>query len=408
MQAEKKKVCVIGLGYIGLPTAALISNLGYEVVGVDINQSTVDTVNSGNVHIVEPDLDKYVQNSVLSNNLKAYTAPKESDVYIICVPTPFKHEKGIPLPNIDFVMSAAESIKELIKEGDLIILESTSPVGTTRKIYDLIDSANVDIEKVSIAYCPERVLPGKIINELVNNDRIVGGVNKRSTDNVSAFYETFVNGNVLKTSDKTAEMCKLAENSFRDINIAYANELSMICDKNNINVWELIGLANRHPRVNILEPGTGVGGHCIAVDPWFIVSSNPDESKLIKTARNINDYKPEWVANKICMEVDSIKSSINRKPKVACLGLSFKPNIDDLRESPAVDVVTKLLEKNINVVAVEPNIRTHNKFSLCTLDEAFESDLIIVLVKHKEFLYENNITKIAKKKFLDFCGALRS
>lgn len=408
MQTKKKKICVIGLGYIGLPTAALISNLGYEVVGVDINQSTVDTVNSGNVHIVEPDLDKYVQNSVLSNNLKAYTSPKESDVYIICVPTPFKYEEGIPTPNIDFVMSAAESIKELIKEGDLIILESTSPVGTTRKIYDLINSTDVDIEKVSIAYCPERVLPGKIIHELVNNDRIVGGVNKKSTDNVSSFYETFVNGNVLKTSDKTAEMCKLAENSFRDINIAYANELSMICDKNNINVWELIELANRHPRVDILDPGTGVGGHCIAVDPWFIVSSNPDESKLIKTARVINDYKPEWVVNKICTEVHNIKSLINRKPKVACLGLSFKPNIDDLRESPAVEVVTHLLEKNINVVAVEPNIKSHNKFSLSSFDDALDSDLIVVLVKHKEFLSKNSIKKITKKKFLDFCGVLRS
>ncbi len=408
MQTEKKKICVIGLGYIGLPTAALISNLGYEVVGVDINQSTVDTVNSGNVHIVEPDLDKYVQNSVLSNNLKAYTSPKESDVYIICVPTPFKYEEGIPSPNIDYVMSAAESIKELIKEGDLIILESTSPVGTTGKIYDLINSTDVDIEKVSIAYCPERVLPGKIIHELVNNDRIVGGVNKKSTDNVSSFYETFVNGNVLKTSDKTAEMCKLAENSFRDINIAYANELSMICDKNNINVWELIELANRHPRVDILDPGTGVGGHCIAVDPWFIVSSNPDESKLIKTARVINDYKPEWVVSKICMEVHNIKSLINRKPKVACLGLSFKPNIDDLRESPAVEVVTHLLEKNINVVAVEPNIKSHNKFSLSSFDDALDSDLIVVLVKHKEFLSKNSIKKITKKKFLDFCGVLRS
>ena len=228
MQTEKKKVCVIGLGYIGLPTAALISNLGYEVVGVDINQSIVDSVNSGNVHIVEPDLDKYVQESVLSNKLKAYTKPKESDVYIICVPTPFKYENAIPLPNIDFVIDAAESIKDLIKEGDLIILESTSPVGTTRKIYDLIETSGVDIEKVSIAYCPERVLPGKIIQELINNDRIVGGVNKKSTEIISDFYETFVNGNVLRTSDKTAEMCKLAENSFRDINIAYANELSMI------------------------------------------------------------------------------------------------------------------------------------------------------------------------------------
>ncbi len=408
MQTEKKKVCVIGLGYIGLPTAALISNLGYEVVGVDINQSIVDSVNSGNVHIVEPDLDKYVQESVLSNKLKAYTKPKESDVYIICVPTPFKYENAIPLPNIDFVIDAAESIKDLIKEGDLIILESTSPVGTTRKIYDLIETSGVDIEKVSIAYCPERVLPGKIIQELINNDRIVGGVNKKSTEIISDFYETFVNGNVLRTSDKTAEMCKLAENSFRDINIAYANELSMICDKNNINVWELIDLANRHPRVDILEPGTGVGGHCIAVDPWFIVSNDPDDSKLIKTAREINDYKPDWVVDKIITEVDRISSSINSKPKVACLGLSFKPNIDDLRGSPAAYVVAKLQDENINVVSVEPNIKKHNKFTLCSFEEALESDLIVFLVKHKEFLSENNIKMITKKNFLDFCGALRS
>lgn len=405
MKNKNKTVCVIGLGYIGLPTAALLANSGYKVIGVDINESTVNTINRGDIHIVEPDLDHHVKNAVMNGSLKAVTMTQVADIYMICVPTPFYKENDIPTPNIEYVESAANSIKDLIKEGDMIILESTSPVGTTRVIRNIINETEVNIEKISIAYCPERVLPGKIMHELVNNDRIVGGVNKKSTDDVSKFYETFVNGKVLTTSDKTAEMCKLAENSFRDINIAYANELSMICDKNEIDVWELIGLANRHPRVDILQPGTGVGGHCIAVDPWFIVSKDPECSQIIKKAREVNDFKPEWVVDKIMQEVKKISKKINYLPKVSCLGLSFKANIDDLRESPAVLVVSKLLDLGVNVVSVEPNINEHCKFKLSSFDDSLDADIIVILVKHQEFLNKENIEKLMNANTIDFCGA---
>lgn len=405
MNNGNKKVCVIGLGYIGLPTAALLSNSGYEVIGVDINQSTVNTINKGETHIVEPDLDHHVKNSVINGNLKAFTKPQVADIYMICVPTPFYKESDIPTPNIEYVESAAHSIKNLVKEGDMIILESTSPVGTTRVVRNIIKETGINTEKLSIAYCPERVLPGKIIYELVHNDRIIGGVNKKSTVTVSAFYETFVNGKVLMTSDKTAEMCKLAENSFRDINIAYANELSMICDNNQIDVWELISLANRHPRVDILQPGTGVGGHCIAVDPWFIVSKDPEYSQIIKKAREVNDSKPEWVVNKIMQEVKNISEEIDYQPKVSCLGLSFKPNIDDLRESPAVLVVSRLLDLGINVVSVEPNINEHSKFKLSSFDDSLDADIIVILVKHREFLSKESKEKLMNMNILDFCGA---
>ena len=406
MNNRNKTVCVIGLGYIGLPTAALLANTGYEVIGVDINQSTVDTINRGDIHIVEPDLDHHVKNAVMNGSLKAVTKAQVADIYIICVPTPFYNENDIPTPNTEYVESAANSIKSLIKEGDMIILESTSPVGTTRKIRNIIKETNADIEKISIAYCPERVLPGKIMHELVNNDRIIGGVNKKSTDDVSKFYESFVNGKVLTTSDKTAEMCKLAENSFRDINIAYANELSMICDNNEIDVWELISLANRHPRVDILQPATGVGGHCIAVDPWFIVSKDPECSQIIKKAREVNDSKPEWVVNKIMREVKNISEKKNYEPKVSCLGLSFKPNIDDLRESPAVLVVSRLLDLGVNVVSVEPNINEHNKFKLSSFDDSLDADIIVILVKHQEFLNKENKEKLMNANTIDFCGAM--
>lgn len=406
MNDLNKTVCVIGLGYIGLPTASILANSGYKVIGVDINQSTVNTINEGDIHIVEPDLKNYVKKSVMNGSLKAFTEPQAADIYMICVPTPFYKDSVVPTPNIEFVESAAKSIKNLIKEGDMIILESTSPVGTTRIVRDIIQETTKNIEKISIAYCPERVLPGKIMHELVNNDRIVGGVNKQSTDDVSRFYKTFVNGKVFSTSDKTAEMCKLAENSFRDINIAYANELSMICDENEIDVWELISLANRHPRVDILQPGTGVGGHCIAVDPWFIVSNNPNYSQIIKKAREINDSKPQWVVDKIMLEVKKISKKFDYRPKVSCLGLSFKPDIDDLRESPAVFVVQRLLEYDVDVVSVEPNIDEHNEFKLSSFDDALDADLIVILVKHQEFLNEENKEKLTNKNVLDFCGAL--
>lgn len=406
MSNENKTVCVIGLGYIGLPTAALLANSGYQVVGVDINQSAVNTINKGDIHIVEPDLHHHVKNAVINGSLKAVTKPQVADIYMICVPTPFYKENDIPTPNLEYVESAADSIKSLIKEGDMVILESTSPVGTTRAIRNILKESKIDVEKISIAYCPERVLPGKIMHELVNNDRIIGGVNKKSTDDVSIFYETFVNGEVLKTSDKTAEMCKLAENSFRDINIAYANELSMLCDNNEIDVWELIGLANRHPRVDILQPGTGVGGHCIAVDPWFIVSKDPECAKIIRKAREVNDSKPEWVVEKIMREVKDISEKEGYQPKVACLGLSFKPNIDDLRESPAVLVVNRLLDLGINVVSVEPNINEHSKFKLSSFDDSLDADIIVILVKHQEFISKESKEKLMHVNSLDFCGAM--
>ena len=288
---QTKTVCVMGLGYIGLPTAALLANRKYQVHGVDVVKSTVDTINQGKIHIVEPDLDTFVRSAVNSGNLIADTKPQESDVFIIAVPTPF-HEGFVP--NIDYVVSATESIAPYIKEGNIVILESTSPVGTTDKVAEVLAEQGVDISKVHIAHCPERVLPGQIMRELVENDRIVGGLNEEATEETVAFYKTFVSGKILKTDAKTAEMAKLTENSYRDVNIAFANELSILSDKFDINVWELISLANRHPRVNILQPGAGVGGHCIAVDPWFIVHAGGEDAKIIRTAREVNTYKTEW------------------------------------------------------------------------------------------------------------------
>ena len=408
MKNYNKKVCVVGLGYIGLPTSALLANKGYAVSGVDIDPEVVEIINQGNIHIVEPDLDSFVRSAVDSGNLIAYIEPQISDIYIICVPTPFYKDLDIPLPNLEYVENATDSISSLVKPGDVIILESTSPIGTTNKIKQILEKKGVDIDLISIAYCPERVLPGNIMNELIANDRIIGGISKESTDIVSEFYETFVTGKVLKTSAETAEMCKLAENSFRDINIAFANELSMMCSKNGVNVWDLIKLANHHPRVNILQPGTGVGGHCIAVDPWFLVAGDPENSKLIKSAREVNSSKPSWVVNKI-IEVLEINKIPNKKLKVACLGLAFKPDIDDLRESPAVEVVQKLINNGIEVLAVEPNINQSKEFTLTSLDIAIEeSDLCVILVKHSLFEEESIKDSLIKCNAIDFCGSLQS
>ena len=426
MKKKFEKVCVIGLGYIGLPTAALLANSGYQVHGVDIDQHAVDTINSGKIHIIEVGLDAFVHSAVLSGNLKADTKPIEADVFIIAVPTPF-YENGsdTPTPNIDYVISAIESIAPHLKEGNLVILESTSPVGTTNKMAEVLAELRSDLFELSlessklqnlnselfISHCPERVLPGRIMVELVENDRIVGGINVESTDVTVEFYKTFVEGEILKTDAKTAEMAKLTENSFRDVNIAFANELSMICDKAGINVRELIKLANHHPRVNVLQPGAGVGGHCIAVDPWFIVSLFPSESKIIKTAREVNDYKSEWVIEKIknaALEWSLLPinhqqlSTSNEKPVVALMGLAFKPDIDDLRESPAVKIARKLLtEENINILCVEPNLESSKEFKLTILEEAVaKADIIVYLVAHKEFKQ----LKLSNKKIFDFCG----
>jgi UDP-N-acetyl-D-mannosaminuronic acid dehydrogenase len=402
---QNKKVCVVGLGYIGLPTAALLASNGFQVVGVDLNAHAVETINQGRIHIVEPDLDAFVRSAVSAGRLKAYTTPQAGDVYMICVPTPFHEGEGIPQPNIDYVLAATRSIAKFVKPDDLVILESTSPVGTTRKMAEVLQQAGVNIDKVHIAYCPERVLPGKIMTELVENDRVVGGVTVDATLAVSTFYKTFVHGAVLETDAATAEMCKLTENSFRDVNIAFANELSLICDKEGINVWQLIQLANRHPRVNILQPGAGVGGHCIAVDPWFIVARDPVNAKLIRTAREVNNYKTEWAINQIKIAVADVSAKTGRKPKIACLGLAFKPDIDDLRESPALHIVLSLHAQGYDVVSVEPNIGSHTELLLVDLTDAImTADVLVVLVKHRQFTEPSIKAHLREKCALDFCG----
>ena len=407
MPKYSETVCVVGLGYIGLPTAALLACEGYNVVGVDIDHHAVDTINSGEIHIFEPELDHYVKKAIESGALKAYLKPQEADIYIICVPTPFYQNRKLPTPNLEFVLEATESIAHLVKDGDIVILESTSPVGTTDKVRDILTDKAVDTGKVSIAYCPERVLPGRIITELVSNDRIVGGVDEEATRKVTRFYETFVEGNVVPCNARTAEMCKLAENSFRDVNIAFANEISILCDNYDIDPWELIRLANYHPRVNILQPGTGVGGHCIAVDPWFIVSSAPESARVIKEARLVNDSKPDWVASKILEQVKDLLDKGVREPVVACLGLAFKPDIDDLRESPAIRVVERLVDSGVNTIVVEPNISDHEIFDLQSFNEAIKADIVVVLVNHAEFSRPANKEKLIKVKAMDFCGALK-
>jgi len=403
----KKKVCVVGLGYIGLPTAALLASNGFNVVGVDLNTHAVETINQGRIHIVEPDLDAFVRSAVAAKRLTAFATPQPGDVYMICVPTPFHEGEGIPQPNIDYVLAATRSIAGFVKPGDLVILESTSPVGTTEQMESVLLDAGVDVSQIHMAYCPERVLPGKIMTELVENDRVVGGLTPAATQAVAAFYKTFVRGAVLETDAKTAEMCKLTENSFRDVNIAFANELSLICDKEGINVWNLIQLANRHPRVNILQPGAGVGGHCIAVDPWFIVARDIENARLIRTAREVNNHKTVWTIDQIKIAVADASARTGRKPKVACLGLAFKPDIDDLRESPALHIVESLLAQGYDVVAVEPNIDSHEQFTLSTLEDALKTaDVFALLVKHKGFLDESVKSALNDRAVLDFCGAL--
>ena len=395
---QAKSVCVMGLGYIGLPTAALLANRQYQVHGVDVVQSTVDTINQGKIHIVEPDLDTFVRSAVNSGNLIADTKPKASDVFIIAVPTPF-HEGYVP--NIDYVVSATEAIAPYVKAGNIVILESTSPVGTTEKIAEVLESKGVDISDVHIAHCPERVLPGQIMRELVENDRIVGGLNEAATSAAASFYKTFVSGKVLETDARTAEMAKLTENSYRDVNIAFANELSILAEKFGIDVWELIGLANRHPRVNILQPGAGVGGHCIAVDPWFIVHAGGEDAKIIRTAREVNTYKTEWVIEKIKDAAKAFKEENKKEAKVACMGLAFKPNIDDLRESPALYITRRLINDGIDVLPVEPNLEASKEFTLVDDETAInEADIIVFLVAHDEF----KGIRIFGKRVFDFCG----
>lgn len=400
------QVVTIGLGYIGLPTSALIAQNQIKVLGVDINEQVVDTINRGKIHIVEPELDKAVEEAVDSGHFKASLTPLPADVYLIVVPTPFK---GDHEPDISYVQAATENIIPLMKEGDLYIIESTSPIGTTEKMQNLIYSKRPELKgKIYLAYCPERVLPGNVMYELVHNDRVIGGVDEASTDKAIEFYSRFVKGELHKTNSRTAEMCKLVENSSRDVQIAFANELSLICDKAGVNVWELIELANKHPRVNILQPGSGVGGHCIAVDPYFIVSDYPLESRIIGKAREINNYKPFWCAEKIAEARKEFKLKHNKSPKIALMGMAFKPNIDDLRESPARYIIQRVLQSanDEEYFIVEPNIQEHNIFKLTDYKEAVEkADIIAFLVAHKEF-YDLEISD--DKLVLDFCGVRKS
>ena len=404
---KKKTICVIGLGYIGLPTAALLASSGYQVVGVDVSAHAVETINQGLIHIIEPDLDAYVRSAVAAGKLKAFTSPQAGDIYMICVPTPFHEGEGIPQPNIDYILAATRSIAAYVKAGDMVVLESTSPVGTTQKMSEVLSNAGVNISTINIAYCPERVLPGKIMIELVENDRVVGGLTPEATQKVASFYRTFVRGSVLETDAKTAEMCKLTENSFRDVNIAFANELSLICARDDINVWKLIQLANHHPRVNILQPGAGVGGHCIAVDPWFIVARDPKNARLIRTAREVNNYKTSWVIDQIKIAAEDVFRNAGHQAKIACLGLAFKPNIDDLRESPAVFIAQSLISQGYNIVAVEPNIDKDDRFTLIGLEVALKSaDILVVLVKHKQFIDATKNKEFDRNGVLDFCGLM--
>jgi UDP-N-acetyl-D-mannosaminuronic acid dehydrogenase len=384
-----KTVCMMGLGYIGLPTAALLANRGYKVHGVDIDQRAVDIINQGKIHIVEPELDTFVHSAVNSGMLTAHTIPAEADIFMVAVPTPFHNDTmnpvtNSPVPNIDYIVSATKAIASFIKPGNLVLLESTSPVGSTDKMAEILKEAGVNIDDIFIAHSPERVLPGHIMRELVENDRVVGGVNSESTQAAAEFYRTFVEGEVLETTAKTAEMAKLTENSFRDVNIAFANELSVLCDDLDIDVWELIRLANHHPRVNVLQPGCGVGGHCISVDPWFIVDTANGKAKIIEQARRTNDYKAEWVIEKVKNAALTFEKENGREPTIACFGLAFKPDIDDLRESPAL-YITQQLNKELSVVAVEPNIETYGGLKLVDLEEGVSADLIVLLVSHKQF-----------------------
>ena len=391
-----KSVVTIGLGYIGLPTSALIASNGVPVYGVDINQNVVDTINKGEIHIVEPELDGIVKKAVEKGLLKAGIKAIPSDVYLIVVPTPFK---GDHEPDISYVEAATEGIIPLLKENDLYIIESTSPIGTTEKMKDLIYSKRPELtDKINIAYCPERVLPGNVMYELVHNDRVIGGIDEKSTEKAISFYSQFVKGELHRTNARTAEMCKLTENASRDVQIAFANELSLICDKANINVWELIKLANKHPRVNILQPGCGVGGHCIAVDPYFITSHFPLESKIIGTAREINNYKAFWCVEKIQNEILKFQLEKKRKPKIAICGLAFKPDIDDLRESPAIYVAEKIKQLYpVDLIHfVEPNISNHTDFKITDPQKAIDdSDIQFILVGHKEFKNLNFSAKIS-------------
>lgn len=399
------KACFMGLGYIGLPTAITAAMHGVEVVGVDINPDVVAKTNAGELHIVEPGLGEKLREVTASGRLRATSVPETSDAYFIVVPTPFK---GDHTPDISFVESATRAVVPFLKEDDLYVIESTSPIGTTERMAELIYSLRPELcGKLHIAYCPERVLPGNVLYELVHNDRVIGGVDEEATERASEFYGLFVKGCLHHTNARTAEMCKLTENSSRDVQIAFANELSLICDRAGINVWELISLANKHPRVNILHPGCGVGGHCIAVDPYFITSAFPVESRIIAAAREINNYKAEWCAEKIVNAILRFELENGRKPVVAMMGVAFKPDIDDLRESPAKTIISKVMQSagNSPILVVEPNVAEHNVFKLTPYKEAYaQADIAVFLTAHTPF---RSLEWDDRKIILDFCGIFK-
>lgn len=392
----------MGLGYIGLPTAIIAAKHGVQITGVDINAKVVEMTNAGKLHIIEPGMEEMLREVVADGRLHASTVPETSDAYFMVVPTPFK---GNHEPDVSYVEAATRAVLPLLKEGDLYVIESTSPIGTTEAMAKIIFAERPELEgKIYIAYCPERVLPGNVIYELVHNDRVIGGLNPESTEKAVEFYSQFVQGKLHKTNARTAEMCKLTENSSRDVQIAFANELSIICDKAGLNVWELISLANKHPRVNILQPGCGVGGHCIAVDPYFITADFPIESQIIAKAREINNYKAFWCAERIQNAMLKFELENHRRPTVAMMGLAFKPNIDDLRESPAKYITTKVMQSgsNADILVVEPNVAEHNVFKLTDYREAYDrADIVVFMVAHDPF---KTLPRRDDKIILDFCG----
>lgn len=398
-QLPFRRISVIGLGYIGLPTAAMFASRKIEVVGVDVNPHTVETINRGEIHIIEPDLDIVVQATVAQGYLRATTKPEPADAFLIAVPTPFKGDNHEP--DLSYVEAAAKAIAPVLKTGDLVVLESTSPVGATVRMAEWLAQARSDLtfpqdageaSDIRIAHCPERVLPGKVMQELITNDRVIGGMTRRCSREAALLYKMFVSGDcIIASSPQVAEMAKLAENSFRDVNIAFANELSLICDRLSIDVWELIQLANRHPRVNILQPGPGVGGHCIAVDPWFIVASARETAQLIRTARVVNDGIPNWVMGKVHEAAARLDIPQGKRPRLACFGLAFKPDVDDLRESPALEIVRCLsAEGRFEMMVVEPHVHAApaglEGVKLVDAETAFaKADIVLLLVDHKDF-----------------------
>jgi UDP-N-acetyl-D-mannosaminuronic acid dehydrogenase len=398
------QACFMGLGYIGLPTAIIAAKHGVKVRGVDINPNVVDKTNKGVLHIIEPGLGDMLKEVVSTQSLTAYTTPEISDAFFIVVPTPFKENKQ---PDVSYVESATRAVIPYLRPGNLFVIESTSPVGTTEAMAEIIFAERPELkDKIYIAYCPERVLPGNVIYELVHNDRVIGGIDDASTAKAQEFYAQFVQGKLWPTNARTAEMCKLTENSSRDVQIAFANELSLICDKAGINVWDLIALANRHPRVNILNPGCGVGGHCIAVDPYFITSMFPEQAKIIAQARSVNNGKAEWCAQKTVNAILRWRlDNPGKTPKVALMGLAFKADIDDLRESPACHIAeTVMLEAaaDAQFMVVEPNVEQHPKFALTDYQIAFDTaDIVVMLTAHKPF---KDLQWTDDKVILDFCG----